>query len=110
MAEFRVVVNDETTTNQEEREQVERVIQHMQEPDADTITAVLGPETADSQSSSSIPVVPMTRQAHKKRGRNPEDPIWRQMSEKYVPDQGEADRKSIKTGHQTISGVSKGSG
>ncbi len=68
MAEFRDEVNNETTTNQEGREQVERVIQNMQEPDADTIAAVLGPETADPQPSSSGPIIPRERQTPKRRG------------------------------------------
>ncbi len=69
MAEFREVVNNETTTNQEGRESVERVIRSMQEPDADTIAAVLRPETADPQPSSSGSMIPREGQALQRMGR-----------------------------------------
>ena len=68
MAEFREVVNDETTTNQDGMEQVGRVIRDMQEPDADTVAAVLGPEAVDPQPSTSEPARPRGEQAPKRRG------------------------------------------
>ncbi len=40
----------------------------MQEPDADIKAAVLGPETADPQPSSSGPMIPREGQAPKRRG------------------------------------------
>ena len=68
MAEFRDVVNDERTTNQDGMEQVDRVIRDMQEPDADTMAAVLGPDAAEPQPSTSALAIPGGRQAPKRRG------------------------------------------
>ena len=62
------MANDETTTNQDGMEQVDRVIRDMQEPDADTMAAVLGSGTADPQPSTSALAIPGGRQAPKRGG------------------------------------------
>ncbi len=65
--EFGEVVNDETTTNQDGMEQVDRVIRDMQESDADIVAAVLGPEAVDPQPSTSEPARSRGKQAPKRR-------------------------------------------